>query len=78
MHVKAIGRVVDGSPEEGIDDQLVKNWPSQNGAKAYGPLHTKWLAQDPSGNYREVVENADNYACKASSSTTSQLEDNPD
>jgi hypothetical protein len=78
MHVKAIGHLVDSSSPDGIDDHLVKNWAKYNGAKAYGPLFTKWIAQDPSGNYREAVENADNYACKPSSSTRSQLGDNPD
>jgi hypothetical protein len=78
MHVKAIGHVVDSSSDKGIDDQFVKNWPDREGMRAYGPEHTKWLAQDPSGNFQEAVENADSYACKPASSTRSQLRDNTD
>jgi hypothetical protein len=78
MHVKAVGHVMDSSSGKGIDDQPVRNWAQREGQKAYGELNTKWIAQDPSGNYREAVENADNYACKPVSSTTPQLINNTD
>lgn len=64
MHVKDIGHAVESTPRVGIIDQQVKNWPNENDELAYGPLFTKWIAQDPSRSYWEVVENADNYACK--------------
>ena len=72
MHVAEIGHVMDGAPRIGIDDHLVENWPKVEGQKAYGALNTKWLAQDPAGSYWKAVENADNYACKSTSSMTSQ------
>lgn len=64
MHVAAIGHVADGAPRSGIDDHLVEHWAARAGMKAYGPLNTKWIAQDPSGSYWQAAENADNYACK--------------
>lgn len=67
MHVQEIGHVVEGAPRAAIIDQSVRNWPQRKNQLAYGQLATKWIAQDPSGLYWEVVENADSYACKPKS-----------
>lgn len=63
MHVKEIGKPWIET-RDGIIDQPVSDWPGREGEQAYGPTFTKWLAQDLWGIYDEVVENADNYACK--------------
>lgn len=65
MHIGEIGHDVFSTEKGGVEDKLLRNWRRNDGQKVYGPKFTKWHAQDPSGLYSEVVENADNYACKS-------------